>query len=261
MNRVFDYNGTLVAPSKPVKCLRTVKKTLHIDSSDRDTTKYYTNGDVVYYLPRVYENVVSIRLKGATFPSLAASQSAGAVTHSYSATSGGLNGQNIPSTWGAGGSTDDAAITPELPLYFLVELEGLNKSDETTVAANRSTFSDSFFAKIPVNLSQNGVANYFINYNDHNDEENIAKYAPAIGKLDRLHVVTRLHDQQGRKGFLYWTSDGAVANPQTSPVNALGANYSLTLELEMLDNTFDDFSSFETRLSDRDVGSGFSRNY
>lgn len=244
MNRVFDYNGTLVAPSKPVKTLRTVKKTLHIDSADRDTTKYYTNGDVVYYLPRVYENVVSIRLKGATFPRIVDETSEGALTHSYSA------GQNI-----AGNMAGDSKITNLN--YFVVELEGLNKSDEATVAANRSTFPDSFFAKIPVNLAQKASSAYFINYNDHTDEENIAKYSPAIGKLDRLHVVTRLHSQQGRTGFIYWTSDGEVPNGTNQKASA--SDYSLTLELEMLDNTFDDFSSFETRISDRDVGSGFSR--
>lgn len=243
MNRVFDYNGTLVAPSKPVKTLRTVKKTLHIDSADRDTTKYYTNGDVVYYLPRVYENVVSIRLKGATFPRVVDETSEGALTHSYSA------GQNI-----AGNMAGDSKITNLN--YFVVELEGLNKSDETTVAANRSTFPDSFFAKIPVNLAQKASSAYFINYNDHTDEENIAKYAPAIGKLDRLHVVTRLHSQQGRSGFMYWTSDGEV--PSGTNQKSVTSDYSLTLELEMLDNTFDDFSSFETRLSNRDVGANWS---
>ena len=61
MNKAFDHNGTIVSASRPVKQLKTVKKTVLIDSADRDTTKYYTNGDVVYYLPRVYENVVSIR--------------------------------------------------------------------------------------------------------------------------------------------------------------------------------------------------------
>ena len=44
MNKVFDYNGTFVSASKPVKQLRTVKKTFMIDSADRDTVKYYTNG-------------------------------------------------------------------------------------------------------------------------------------------------------------------------------------------------------------------------
>lgn len=247
MNRTFDYNGTIVAPSKPVKTLRTVKKTLHIDSADRDIQKYYTNGDVVYYLPRVYENVVSIRLKGATFPRIVDETSEGALTHTY------RNGANISSSNFAG----DSKVTSAK--YFVVEMEGLNKSDETTVEAQRSTFPDSFFAKIPVNLAQNASTGYFINYNDHTDEENVAKYSPAIGKLDRLHVVTRLHSQQGRQGFMYWTSDGEVADGTNQ--KAIASDYSLTFEIEMLDNSFDDFSSFETRIGERDSGSGFSRNY
>ena len=44
MNKVFDYQGTFVSQSQPAKQLRLVKKTVLIDSSDRDTTKYYTNG-------------------------------------------------------------------------------------------------------------------------------------------------------------------------------------------------------------------------
>jgi hypothetical protein len=38
MNRSFDYNGTIVAPSHPVRKLKTVKKVVSIDSADRDTT-------------------------------------------------------------------------------------------------------------------------------------------------------------------------------------------------------------------------------
>jgi hypothetical protein len=44
---------------------------------------------------------------------------------------------------------------------------------------------------------------------------------------------------------MYWTSEGGDAN------NNRTVDFSLSLELEMLDNTFDDFSSFETRISDR----------
>lgn len=251
MNRVFDYNGSLVAPSKPVRTLRTVKKTLHIDSADRDTQKYYTNGDFVVYLPRVYENVVSLRLVSAEFPRIIDETSAGAISHPYS------QGQNI--------STATYTLTPPSPgievdakldntvKYFLVDIEGLNKSDETTVSGNRSTFPDSFYAKIPVVLSQNGSSSYFIEYNDHTHGENIARYTPAIGKLDRLHIRTRLHSQQGNQGFIYWTSDGEVP----SGTNQKSAEYCLTFEVEYLDNVFDDFSSFETRIGDR--SDGFSR--
>lgn len=234
MNKVFDYNGTYVSPSKPVKQLKTVKKTLVVDSSDRDTTKFYTNGDFVVYLPRTYENVVSLRLVAGEFPTLVAF-AGGALKHSYS------SGQNILS---ANWSGDTVIAAADNSYYFLIDLEGLNKTDECTVGANRSTYPDSFFAKIPVLL--NGS---FIEYNDSSAQENIATYKPAIGKLDRLHIRTRLHSQQGNQGFIYWTSDGAI--PGTTTDNQKKAEFSLTFEIEMLDNSFDEFSSFETFISDR----------
>jgi hypothetical protein len=241
-NKVFDHNGTLVSTSKPVRQLRTVKKTLLIDSADRDTVKYITNGDVIYYLPRVYENVVSIRLKSGSFPRLVAETSPGALTHSYA---DGPNTRTLV-------TTNDALITQPAPHYFIVEVEGLNKNDENTVGAQRSNYVDNFFAKIPSTLAQNGSASYFIDYNDHTEEENITRYYPAIGKLDRLHIITRLHSQQGNSGFLYWTSTGAKANGTLE--KAAGSDYSLVFEIETLDNGFDDFSSLESRIGNRELG-------
>ena len=98
-------------------------------------------------------------------------------------------------------------------------------------------------SKIPVLL--NGSS--FIEYNDSSAQENIATYKPAIGKLDRLRIRTRLHSQQGNQGFIYWTTDGLLAGTS----NQKGAEFSLTFEIEMLDNSFDEFSSFETFISDR----------
>jgi len=244
MNKVFDYQGTFVSPSKPVKQLRTVKKTLLIDSADRDDVKYYTNGDVVYYLPRVYENVVSIRLKSATFTPIAnqATSPPGGIarTHSYS------NGQNIATAiWANDGSVGGIVN------YILIDIEGLNKCDELSVSADRSTFVDSYFARIPVEtVTSAGLTNkVIVNYNDHTHEENITRYSPPIGKLDRMHIVMRTHFQQDKSGFIYWTTDSAVASAD----NRAG-HYSLVFELEMLDNGFDDFSSLESRINNREFG-------
>ena len=240
MNQAFDYNGVVVAQSAPKKVLRTVKKTIHIDSADRDTTKYHTNGDFWVYLPRNYQNIVSIRLKDAQFPPLVISTGnlAGSRTHSYS------NGQNVASAT----FSSDAIVSANTNYYFLISLEGLNKVDETSVAANRSTFSDSFFAKIPATTSTYGNTNTFIAYNDHTLLENIGTYSPPIENLDRLHITIRTHAQQDKNGFMYWTSDGNVA----SLSNTGGiANFNLTFEIEYLENAFTDFSSFETRLAQR----------
>ena len=234
MKPVFDYNGTFVSPSKPVRELQTVKKTLHIDSADRDTVKFTKNGEFVVSLPRVYENVVSLRLAAAQFPPLSGSAT-GALTHSYT------NGPNTPS----GVFSSDADVGSS-NYYFFVEIEGLNKADESALAANKSAYPDGVFAKIPASLSMRSDAAppvYFIEYNDHTNQENIARYAPAIGKLDRLRIRTRLHSQQGNQGFIYWTSTGDY--------DGSDANFSLTLEVEYLDNVFNDFSSFETRLLNR----------
>jgi hypothetical protein len=239
MNKAFDYNGTIVAPSRPVKTLKTVKKTVLISSADRDDKKYHTNGDVVYYLPRTYENVVCIRLKSATFPRLLSeTSSAGALTHDYS------KGQNVStSNWAS-----DTAISTPVPTYFLVEFEGLNKTDETAVNAQKSTFTDNFFARIPVFLGTNTSSNFYVYYSDNSQEENIAHFSPPIGKLDRLHVVTRLHNQQDKSGFLYWTTDGGVAASNRT------AEYSLVLEIYTVENVFDDASTTETRIMDRNAG-------
>jgi hypothetical protein len=155
---------------------------------------------------------------------------AGARTHPYTA------GQNNNVT----SYSSDTAIT-STTYYFLHDVEGLNYSDETAVSANRSTYRDGFLAKIPALV--NGT---FIEYNDHSGQENITQFSPALGTLDRLRIRIRTHAQQGNAGFMYWTSDGAVASSGNRTVD-----FTLSLELEMLDNSFDDFSSFETRISER----------
>lgn len=246
MNRVFDYNGVAISKSNPVQKLQTVKKTLLIDSGDRDTVKYYTNGDFVVFLPRVYENVVSLRLMAGEFPPIVnqsnSPATASAVTHNYSSSTNYSNTYN---------NSGDATVTSStFAYYFLIDIEGLNKSDECSVASLKSTFADGFFSKIPA-LSSSYVGQSFIEYNDHSGQDNISKYTPPIGKLDRLHIRTRLHSQQGNQGFLYWTKDGASATSGGGGTNQKGAEFSLTIEIEYLDNVFDNFSGFESRISER----------
>jgi hypothetical protein len=186
--------------------------------------------------------VVSIRLKSLTLTPIAnqmtSPASGTALVHNYS------NGQNIASaTW-----SNDGAVNSTVN-YILVDIEGLNKCDETTVSAQRSSFIDSYFARIPLTKYQNTYGNTIINYNDRTEEENITTYYPAISKLDRMHIVMRTHNQQDKSGFIYWTTDSAVA-----AANNRQLNYSMVFELEMLENGFDEFSSFETRISNREAG-------
>lgn len=217
----FERNGVIVRNTQPVKELRTVKKVLTIDSRDRDPTKYVKvnggasssdAGDFVVYLPRVYENVVSLRLRSAII--------------------------RAPSS---AGFTDN---------YLLMSIEGMDKIDETATGAQRSGHVDNAFAKIsnpnmadPASITQN---TYTIYYNDKVDEENIVHYTPPIGRLDRMHIQIRYHPSTVVPTA---TTNAPQTNPNFAPITFGTANHSFTFELEMLDNGFTDFSSFETRLN------------
>lgn len=208
----FDRNGTLVRQSQPVRVLKKITKILTVDSRDRDPTKFVKvnggasssdAGDYVVYLPRVYENVTSLRLKSAII--------------------------KAPSS---GGFTDD---------YILMSIEGLNKIDETATGANRSGFVDHAFARIsnPNMTSLTTNQSYTIFYNDKVDEENVTKYTPPIGRLDRFHI-----------SFFYHPGTVSISptNSFDKPITFGTSEHSLTFEIEYLDNVFEDVSSFETRL-------------
>jgi hypothetical protein len=201
MSRVFDYNGSIVAPSNPVKQLKSVKRSLVIDAGDRDIKKFPKNNDITVYLPRVYENVISIRLMGAELPA----------------------SPLVLST---------AAAVPATTLYYLIDIEGLNKTDECSPGADRSGFPDGHFAKIPI-PSTTAVTLY----SDNSSQPNIGSYSPPIGKLDRMRIRFRTHSHKSTGDSIYW--------------NTSGAEWSLTFEIETLENSFDEFSSFETRVMDR----------
>lgn len=218
----FDSNGVLIRTSQPVKELRTVKKTILIDSRDRDPTKYVKvnagasasdPGDYVVYLPRPLQNVVSVRLKSAI---IAAPQSTN--------------------------FTDN---------YVLLSIEGLNKIDETAYGANKAGFIDNTFARISnpnlttLDASGNPVT-YTIFYNDNVDEENIVRYTPPIGTLDRMHITLKYHAGPASSASAPGDVTGRVLN---APITFGTSENSFTFEVEMLDNGFTDFSSFETRLT------------
>jgi len=199
MNRVFDYNGIIVAPSNPVKQLKSVKRSLVIDSGDRDVKKFPTNNDITVYLPRIYENVVSIRLMGAELPA-----------------------SPLVLSTGAGVATST--------LYYLLDIEGLSKTDECSPNADRSGYPDGHFAKIPIFDTTKPTF-----YSDSSSQPNIGHYSPPIGKLDRMRIRLRTHAHKYTGDSIYWT----------------GGEWSLTFEIETLENSFDDFSSFESRVMDR----------
>jgi hypothetical protein len=215
----FDSNGVLMRTTQPVRELRTVKKTFLIDSRDRDPTKYVRvnagagtsdAGDYVVYLPRPLQNVVSVRLKSA----IIAAPSSGAFTDNY----------------------------------VLLSIEGLNKVDETAFGANKAGFVDNTFARIsnPNLLTNSTNTTYTIFYNDNVDEENIVRYTPAIGTLDRMHITLKYHGGPASAAAAPGDITGRVLN---APITFGTSENSFTFEVEMLDNGFTDFSSFETRLN------------
>jgi hypothetical protein len=195
-----------------------VKKVITIDSRDRDPTKYVKvnggatssdPGDFVVYLPRVYENVVSIRLKSAIIR-----------------------------------APESTNFTDN---YILMSIEGLDKIDETATGAQRSGLVDNAFAKISnpnFTKAATGV-DLTIFYNDKSDEENITRYTPPIGRLDRFHITLRYHPSAVVPTV---TTNNPATNPNFAPITFGTSNNSFTFEIEMLDNGFTDFSSFETRL-------------
>ena len=231
MNRAFDYNGTIVSPSNPTKKLTTLRRVVHLDSGDRDYNQYPTNGDMVLYLPRTYEKVVGIRVKAAEFPGLTGNSY---YVHDYGST-------------GITGTQDYILSTTGLYSIFL-DIENLNRSDETSPRHQRSSFTDSTFAKfqLPFPISET------ILHNESSSIHNETYYTPPLGKLDRLRLVLRTHAQKagssttgltGGPGFIY-----------SSGWKATALEYGLTLEIETLENSFDDYSSMETRINNKNGG-------
>lgn len=286
----YDRNGVMVRATQPVRALKKVTRVVSIDSRDRDPTKYVKinggasssdPGDYVVYLPRVFENVTSIRLKSATVQA---------------------------PTSGLGFNPTD--------LYILMELDGLNRGDETASGADRAGNVDNWFAKLPIDLgaplsgstittlagtagvvtvttavphgfsvgqtvnvtgtiTSGGAAFSFLNlqvttvpstttftigvttaltgastgtalipgilfYNDSAYDEQITRYTPPIGRLDRFHVTLRRHQPFGTI---------TTTSPVNAPISFGSGENTFTFEIEYLDNVFDDFSTFETRLT------------
>jgi hypothetical protein len=292
----FDYRGTIVNQSQPVKTLRKLTKILTIDSADRDTGLFVKvnggattsdAGDYVVYLPRVYERVTKISLVSAIIQA--------PVVLSTSATNIGFQ------------PTDT---------YILLGLEGLNRKDETAPGADRSGHVDTWFAKLANDIgvaqagatvasaSSSGTATTYtttlthglfvgqtvcitgtssalhnvayvqiatvpslttftvtntvtngttstggtvfipgtLYYNNHTYDDQVVEYSPPIGRLQRLHVTLRRHLPPASIG---------TTTPLGAPIVFGSAQNSFTFEIEYLDNGFDDFSSMQTRLSER----------
>ena len=210
MNRAFDYNGVQISASKPVQKLVKRSRILHIDSGDRDQTLFPRNGNFTIYLPRAYERVNSINIKDAEFPK--------------SSVGDGIN--SWKEDLGAG-----AALTVQ-PNYFFLEIKGLNMSDETAPAADRSASTNSVFAKFVIGNPSDPL----VLYNESSNAHQTIEFFPPLTKLDRFQFRLRTHTMKSDE-YLYWAPDSG--------------EWSMSLEIETLENAFDEFSTIETRLGDR----------
>jgi len=76
-------------------------------------------------------------------------------------------------------------------------------------------------------------------YNDNCYDEQITKYTPPIGRLDRFHVTLRRHQP---------FSSISTTSPMNAPIAFGSGENSIVFEIEYIDNVFEDVSSFETRL-------------
>lgn len=293
------------------KVWRKVKKTVLIDSRDRQITGSGSPGSYNVILPAVYNNVYSITLRsyeipltyntfascqGNTTMSVTYTPSGGSpststvtisdgnytvitlpttLTTALQTISAGLSatwssntllttiastntadtfvlnlsgatsvncgaGNNVPAStgWGlgyflgfypqtytsiSGRVTSSFMMNPNPDTYILLELAGLNKLDETGLDGRIAGRIDGAFAKIP--LTQNTGEYLFFADTSGPSPLNQRIYNPPIPRLDRLAIKWRRHD--GRT------------------IDFNGGEHSFTLELELLDNNFDEYSSLE----------------
>jgi hypothetical protein len=107
--------------------------------------------------------------------------------------------------------------------YILMDIPGLNKIDETGIDGKYAGRIDGAFAKVPLT---NNTGEYLF-YQDTSGPSplNQRVYNPPISKLDRITVRWRRHD--GRT------------------IDFNGGEHSFTLEFELLDNNFDEYSSLD----------------
>lgn len=307
------HNGVPHNTSSARKVWRKVKKTILVDSRDRQVTGACSPGQYNVVLPAVYSNIYSITLRSyeipLTYNTFAACQNNTSMMLQYTPYGGSLSNitvtipdgnyttttlpqilttvlsnsvsagvsatwsqstgrttiastnandsivlllnqtpgsvncgatTNVPATtgWGLGyflgfyphtytsinGSiTGSFLMNPSPDTYILMELGGLNKLDETGIDGRIAGRIDGSFAKVPV--TQNSGEYMFFADSSGTSPLNQRIYNPPIARLDRLAVRWRRHD--GRT------------------IDFNGAEHSFTLELELLDNNFDEYSSLE----------------
>jgi hypothetical protein len=269
----YDRNGVLVTTSQAKPALRKCTRVVTIDSRDRDPTKFVRvpggpavadPGDYTVYLPRVFNNVTSIRIKNAVIQGLSFSETyvlvglEGLNRMDESAPSADRSGfvdsafaklswtsfppvltATVSSATSAASAityTTSAAhglyVGQVISIAGTLAPAGLNLSGVLVATIpSPTTFTVSTTAN-PGNSSSGAsvvTSQPTLYFNDSSSDEQITRYNPPIGSLDRLHVTIRRHTS-------------------TVPITLGSGENTFTFEIEYIDNVFEDVSAFETRL-------------
>ncbi|NDH65805.1 MAG: hypothetical protein EBY26_05460 [Microbacteriaceae bacterium] len=244
-------------------------------------------GDYVVYLPRVYERITKITLKSATIqaPVLLSSS---ATTIGFQSTDTyillGLEGLNRKDETAPGADRSGHVDTwfAKLPNDLGVPRSGFTLSSGSS-SGTATTYTTPFahgllvgqtvcitgttnalhnvayvqIASVPTTTTftiASTVANgqtssggtVFISgtlfFNESTYDHQYVEYSPPIGRLQRLHITLRRHLPPASIG---------TATPLGAPIVFGSSQNSFTFEIEYLDNGFDDFSSMQTRLTER----------
>lgn len=312
------HNGVPYHPSTPKKVWRKVRKTLCIDSRDREIAPDSHPGSYTVTLPTVYQNIHAVTLRSIEIPfsfytftacarntSMVATYNGGLPTtitipdgnytgsvlastvaarlnaafatppaapfaSSYSTVTGKisitsdksfsflLTNTPAPNTncgaalgfpyttgWGLGyflgfqaqtrtaiqtGTTvwtltsDFVVNTYPEPSIFM-EIVNFNKIDESAPDDRRDGIINGSFAKIPMRVNPGGFL-YLLDTDSYPINRHV--YSPPIGRTNTLQIRFRFHD-------------GRI-------INFNNVEHSFTLELELIDNNFDEYSTIESAL-------------
>ena len=265
----YDRNGVLVTTSRPKPTLRKCTRVVTVDSRDRDTAKYVKfvggssssdPGDYIVYLPRVFSNVTALRLKNAVIQGLSFSDTyvllgLEGLNRIDETAPGADRSGNVDSVFAkipwtsfppvVTASVASVSASSGVVTYTTSAAHGLytgqivSVSGISTAAYNLSGVtvasvpSPTTFTVVNAATGSTGtgvvVSQPTLYYNDSSADEQVTRYNPPIGSLDRLHLTLRRHMSR-------------------APMVLGSGENSFTFEIEYLDNVFDDSSAFETRL-------------
>ena len=220
-------------------------------------------GDYIVYLPRVFSNVTAIRMKNAAIQGLSFSDTYVLVgleglNRMDETAPGGDRAGFVDSTFAKlawtsfppvlTATVSSATSSSTVLTYTTAAAHGLYVGQIVSISGAMTpapyNLSGALVASIPspttftVNSTLNPgsstgssvvTSQPTLYFNDHAADEQITRYNPPIGSLDRLHITVRRHTS-------------------TAPISLGSGENTFTFEIEYIDNVFEETSAFETRL-------------